>query len=67
MRSIKLVKDCLGISAAVVSGLTVNNEKCQAAMTSEIYATEKAYEMVKEGIPFREAYRKVAASLRDGN
>ena len=65
MRSIKLVKDCLGISAAVVSGLTVNNEKCQAAMTSEIYATEKAYEMVKEGIPFREAYRKIAASLRE--
>tara|TARA_B100001750_G_scaffold147637_1_gene118083 strand:- start:118 stop:1308 length:1191 start_codon:yes stop_codon:yes gene_type:complete len=65
MRSIKLVKDCLGISAAVVSGLTVNNEKCQAAMTSEIYATEKAYEMVKEGIPFREAYRKVAALFRE--
>lgn len=65
MRGIKLVKDCLGISAVVVSGLTVNKDKCQAAMTSELYATEKAYEMVKEGIPFREAYRKIAASLRE--
>ena len=65
MRGIKLVKDCLGISAVVVSGLTVNKDKCQAAMTSELYATEKAYEMVKEGIPFREAYRKVAALFRE--
>lgn len=67
MRGIKLVKDCLGISAVVVSGLTVNKDKCQAAMTSELYATEKVYEMVKEGIPFREAYRKIAASLREEN
>ncbi|MEA1882427.1 MAG: argininosuccinate lyase [Candidatus Marinimicrobia bacterium] len=66
MRGIKLVKDCLGISAAVVSGLKVIKDKCRAAMTDELYATEKAYKMVKEGIPFREAYRRVAESLRDG-
>ncbi len=65
MRGIKLVKDCVGISVAVVSGLKVNQDKCEVAMTDELYATEKAYAMVKEGIPFREAYRKVAESLRD--
>ncbi len=67
MRSIKLAKDCLGISAAVVSGLSVNKDKCKAAMTGELYATEKAYEMVKEGVPFREAYKKVAELLREGD
>ncbi|MDP6339002.1 MAG: argininosuccinate lyase [Candidatus Marinimicrobia bacterium] len=67
MRSINLAKDCLGISAAVISGLSINKDKCLAAMTSELYATEKAYEMVKGGIPFREAYRKVAESLRKGD
>ncbi|MBT3478017.1 MAG: argininosuccinate lyase [Candidatus Marinimicrobia bacterium] len=65
MRGIKLVKVCLGISAAVVSGLKVNKDKCLTAMTEELYATEKAYKMVKEGIPFREAYRKVAESIKD--
>jgi len=63
MKSIKLVKDCLEISAAVVSGLEVNREKCQAAMTDELFATEKAYRLVEEGVPFREAYRQVAKSL----
>lgn len=67
MRGIKLAKDCLGISAAVVSGITVNKDQCKAAMTSELYATEKAYEMVKKGVPFREAYKKVAESLRSGD
>jgi argininosuccinate lyase len=29
-------------------------------MTDDLYATEKAYNLVKEGVSFREAYRKVA-------
>ncbi len=63
MRGIKLVKDCLEISTAVVAGLKVNKEKCQTALTDELYATEKAYKLVQSGVPFREAYRQVAQSL----
>ena len=64
IRGIKLAKDCLRISDTVMNGLKVNAANCKAAMTEELYATEKAYKMVKEGIPFREAYRKVAESIK---
>jgi len=47
----------------VFQNLQVNEEACGRAMTEEIYATEKVYQLVKKGIPFREAYRKVAKEL----
>ena len=34
-------------------------------MNYELYATERAYDIVKEGVPFREAYRRVAEKLRE--
>ncbi len=63
MRSIDLIKNCLDINALVISGLIVNEENCKKAMTDELFATEQAYNMVKEGIPFRQAYRKIADEL----
>jgi argininosuccinate lyase len=37
-------------------------------MDPAIHAAERANELVvKEGIPFREAYRRVGASLRSNN
>ena len=63
MRSIDLIKNCLDINSLVISGLIVNKENCKKAMTDELFATEKAYNMVKEGIPFRQAYRKIADEL----
>jgi len=43
----------------VVKGLGVNRVRCRAAMTEELYAAERAHELVKKGVPFRDAYRKV--------
>ena len=63
MRSIDLIKNCLDINTLVISGLIVNEENCKKAMTDELFATEQAYNMVKEGIPFRQAYRKIADEL----
>lgn len=39
----------------------MNKEKLEAAMSEELYATHKVYELVKLGVPFREAYAKVKA------
>ena len=64
IKGINLGIDCLTISAAVIEALKINKGVCKAAMTEELYATEKAYKMVKEGISFREAYRKVAESIK---
>ena len=63
MRSIDLIKNCLDINTLVISGLIVNEKNCKKAMTDELFATEQAYNMVKEGIPFRQAYRKIADEL----
>jgi argininosuccinate lyase len=42
----------------------VKRENCEKALTEEVYATEKVYELVKQGVPFREAYQKVAKSFQ---
>ena len=63
MRSFDLIKNCLDINTLVISGLIINEENCKKAMTDELFATEQAYNMVKEGIPFRQAYRKIADEL----
>ena len=63
MRSFDLIKNCLDINTLVISGLIVNEENCKKAMTDELFATQQVYNMVKEGIPFRQAYRKIADEL----
>jgi argininosuccinate lyase len=50
----------LRIMTRVVRDLSVDRERCAAAMTEELHATEEAYKLVKEGMPFRDAYRKIA-------
>jgi argininosuccinate lyase len=45
----------------VLAGLRVNESACAAALTDELYATERALELVARGVPFRDAYHQVAA------
>jgi len=44
-----------------MAGVAPDVERCRAAMTEELYATERACELVRQGVPFREAYRRIAA------
>lgn len=60
MRGLDVTQSCLNIMALVFDNLGVNPEKCERALTDEVYATERVYELVKNGMPFREAYRKIA-------
>jgi len=59
INSIETVKNCLKIIILIVENISVNEENCLKAMTSELYATEEAYALVKQGIPFREAYAEI--------
>jgi len=45
--------------------LQVDEERCSATVTDEVMATHRVYELVKRGIPFRDAYRQVAEELRE--
>jgi argininosuccinate lyase len=62
IKSLKITIDSLAVMSKVISGLETVNSKLEAAMTPELYATQKAYKLVEQGIPFRDAYKKVAKS-----
>ena len=52
----------------LVSGLEANRERlADAAADPLLLATDVAEELVKGGVPFREAHEQVAASVRDGS
>lgn len=59
MNSIGIVKESLIIISLVVLGMKINKDNCEKALTMELYATQEAYELVKQGMPFREAYKKI--------
>jgi argininosuccinate lyase len=60
MRGLQSTQECLSVMALVFEKLGVNEERCRAGLTDEVYATERVYELVKKGVPFREAYRRVS-------
>lgn len=64
MRSFQITLDALEMMTLVIEKLRINETNCRAAMTPELYATEAAYNLVKKGMPFREAYRTVGAKYR---
>ena len=61
-RSIDIAFDCAAIMAHALPGVAFRPENI--VLTDELDAAERANELVvKEGLPFRDAYRKVAATL----
>ena len=61
--SFRLTEASLRVIAHVVEKLEVNCEACERGCTDELYATERVHELVKQGVPFRDAYRRVASEL----
>lgn len=67
MTGLTVTRRCLEIMAPLLAGLQVNKGRCEADLSEELFAAESAYALVREGIPFREAYRQVAQRYhRDG-
>jgi argininosuccinate lyase len=58
--------ELFGVLVRLIPALKVNAEATTAASTDELYAAHQAYVYVQEGLPFREAYRKVAQQIQDG-
>jgi argininosuccinate lyase len=62
-RGIDLALDTAAVMAHALPGIRFERRRIRLA--PELYATEEAYRLVlTEGIPFREAYRRVAERLR---
>ncbi|HEY5036187.1 MAG TPA: lyase family protein, partial [Chthoniobacterales bacterium] len=54
------------IFARLIPALEIDREKSAAACTPEIFAAQEACRLAAEGIPFRDAYAKVAQQIQDG-
>ena len=63
MEAFDVTLTTLEIMKIVFENLEVNKEAMRKALTGEIFATDRAYELVRNNIPFRDAYRMVAKEL----
>ncbi len=59
MAGLELANSTLSICTLVISKLEVNKKNLLKACTPELFATGKAFELAKKGIPFREAYKTI--------
>ncbi len=60
MKGLEVTKQSLSVMALIFANLKVNKENCSRALTEDIYATERVYELVKGDRPFREAYKIIS-------
>lgn len=63
MRAMSEARGILAATVQVVSGLELVREKMATAVTEDTLATDRAVELARSGLPFREAYRRVAAEV----
>ncbi|MCA1753272.1 MAG: argininosuccinate lyase [Spirochaeta sp.] len=59
----RTILDCLSVTQLTMEELKINKDALVAGFGPDIYATDKAIELVQGGMSFRDAYRKVAAEI----
>ncbi len=57
--SVEITQQSVVIAKEVISSIVFDQERAAQLMGKELYATQEAYQLVKEGVPFREAYLRV--------
>jgi len=67
MKSFVITSESLAISVLLFQNIAINKEKCKVAMTEDLFATERVYDLVKTGIPFRDAYKQFVNGLTEKN
>jgi argininosuccinate lyase len=63
LRSLAIAGDALAVCDLTFQKLRVNEQRCAAAFSPDVFATDRALELVQQGVPFRDAYRQVATEL----
>jgi argininosuccinate lyase len=63
MQGCELAFESLKVFANIFYEIQVNEKACMESFTKELFATDKVLSLVKEGIPFRDAYKQVALEL----
>ncbi len=63
IRGFRKTLETIEIMTLVLDHLEVDRKKCREACTEEIYAADKALELARKGVAFRDAYRRVSRRL----
>lgn len=59
LKALNVFAECVEMLDLVIFNLNANQKMLENACTEELYATDEAYKLVKKGISFREAYKKI--------
>jgi argininosuccinate lyase len=65
MEGIATTRSCLRILAPMVAATQVNEQKLIDGFSPDVFATDRALELVGEGMPFRDAYHYVKENLHE--
>ncbi|MFA7256285.1 MAG: argininosuccinate lyase [Kiritimatiellales bacterium] len=63
MEGISMTRACLRVLSPFIQAIRVNKEKLLAGFTPDVFATDRALELVGQGMPFRDAYHRVKEHL----
>lgn len=61
IEALNLTAGSLEVVTLFAAGIEPQAPRLAAACDAELFATDRAYELVAQGVPFRDAYRQVAA------
>jgi len=61
------LKSCIGIAAFALSEIIVRPDILDDERYRYVYSVEDVNRLVREGVPFREAYRRVGLEIQSGN
>ncbi|MDZ7807474.1 MAG: argininosuccinate lyase [Gracilimonas sp.] len=67
LKTVQNTQEALEATGLLIRSISLNKEELKDACTDELFAAEDAYRLVKkEGISFRDAYRKIKDGTFDG-
>ncbi|MCM1311766.1 MAG: argininosuccinate lyase [Bacteroides sp.] len=61
------LKDCLQMTAYIIGKMKVNEHIMDNSIYDPIFSVEEVNRLAKEGMPFRDAYKKVGLDIEAGN
>jgi argininosuccinate lyase len=67
MAAIAETRACLRVLAPMIADTKVNEQELVDGFTPDVFATDRALELVAEGMPFRDAYHYVKENLDELN
>ena len=66
VRCVSTTLQVLEVAQLISQNLEVNPIKIKDSITEDLLSTQKAYQLVSQNVPFREAYQKIKNSLTKG-